>query len=259
MKRTVEIKGLKRGLYIQIDQEAALSDILENLDRILPGVELYRHSEFIGTRGKVLSYKEKAEIEEVLIKHIGRPPLSLEIVPPTTRTPSEIKIEEEVSKRVLAAYENEYGPKIKKLESELEMERQRNASLNDAVPEGAVAAAADDDYVEKRKNHVLIHYGTLRSGGSLRNKGDIVIIGDINAGAEAVSEGNIICIGKALGLVNAGAAGKKDAFILALHLAPTQIRITNLLAGPAAGKKYKPKDVPQVARIVNGKIKIEEV
>lgn len=51
---------------------------------------------------------------------------------------------------------------------------------------------------------MLFHEGTLRSGASLNYDGTIVILGDINAGAEVVATGNIICLGKALGLVHVG-------------------------------------------------------
>jgi septum site-determining protein MinC len=71
---------------------------------------------------------------------------------------------------------------------------------------------------------------TLRSGQTLRHPGHIVIIGDVNPGAEVVAGGDIVVWGRVRGLVHAGALGDEDAVICALDLAPTQLRIGGHIA-----------------------------
>ena len=71
---------------------------------------------------------------------------------------------------------------------------------------------------------------TLRSGQTLRHPGHIVIIGDVNPGAEIVAGGDIVVWGRMRGTVHAGALGDDDAVICALELAPTQLRIGGHIA-----------------------------
>ncbi len=77
---------------------------------------------------------------------------------------------------------------------------------------------------------VLLLKETLRSGRSIYHEGDIVIVGDVNAGAEVMAEGDVIVWGRLRGLVHAGALGKDTAVICALDLSPTQLRIGSQIA-----------------------------
>lgn len=60
-------------------------------------------------------------------------------------------------------------------------------------------------------------------------------------------------------MLHAGASGDERAFIVALHFAPTQIRIARYVSGPANGKKYKANGVPRIAQLVDEKIVLEDV
>ncbi len=71
---------------------------------------------------------------------------------------------------------------------------------------------------------------TVRNGQRVECKEDIVIIGDVNAGAEVIAGGSIIVIGKLRGLVHAGAFGRKDVCIVATALLPQQVRIAGKIA-----------------------------
>ncbi|MDX1665015.1 MAG: septum site-determining protein MinC, partial [Candidatus Promineifilaceae bacterium] len=68
---------------------------------------------------------------------------------------------------------------------------------------------------------------TLRSGRSVTHEGHVVILGDVNPGAEVIATGNVVVWGRLRGMVHAGAAGDEEAIICALELAPTQLRIGN--------------------------------
>ena len=73
------------------------------------------------------------------------------------------------------------------------------------------------------------HHGSLRSGQKLEFEGSIVIIGDVNAGAEVVAGDNIAVLGVLRGLAHAGAKGNRKAIIVASSLNTTQIRISNIV------------------------------
>ena len=78
-------------------------------------------------------------------------------------------------------------------------------------------------------SETLFHKGSLRSGQKLEVEGSIVVIGDVNSGAEVIAADNIIVIGKLRGLAHAGAKGNKEAIIAASTLDAVQLRISNIV------------------------------
>ena len=73
------------------------------------------------------------------------------------------------------------------------------------------------------------HRGSLRSGKKLEAEGSLVIIGDVNAGAEVIASDNIVVLGALRGLAHAGAKGNKQAIIAAGLVDTVQIRIANVV------------------------------
>ena len=70
---------------------------------------------------------------------------------------------------------------------------------------------------------------SLRSGQKLEFEGSIIIIGDVNDGAEVIAEDNIVVIGNLRGLAHAGAKGNMDAVIAAHSIDSPQIRIGTVI------------------------------
>ena len=70
---------------------------------------------------------------------------------------------------------------------------------------------------------------SLRSGQREEYTGSLVIIGDVNSGAEVIAGGNIVVVGTLRGRAHAGANGNKKAIISANTVEPTQVRISNML------------------------------
>ncbi len=96
---------------------------------------------------------------------------------------------------------------------------------------------------------------TLRSGQSIHYSGHVVVLGDVNPGAEIVAGGNVIVWGRLKGTVHAGAAGDEGAIVCALDLAPTQLRIASYIAiSPDRRKKIK----PEMVRVSDGQLVAEE-
>lgn len=71
--------------------------------------------------------------------------------------------------------------------------------------------------------------GALRSGQKMETEGSLVILGDVNSGAEVVAGDNIVVLGALRGLAHAGAKGNKQAIIAAGVLDTVQIRIANIV------------------------------
>ncbi|MFT5197085.1 MAG: septum site-determining protein MinC [Cellvibrionaceae bacterium] len=108
----------------------------------------------------------------------------------------------------------------------------------------------------KEGANAIVLSETIRSGRSIYYDGHIIIMGDVNPGAEIVAEGNIIVWGKLSGLVHAGASGDSKATVSALDLSPTQLRIADRITiAPPPDKKRAPS--PETAHIKNGQIVAE--
>jgi septum site-determining protein MinC len=101
-------------------------------------------------------------------------------------------------------------------------------------------------------DEALLRQGTLRSGQSVRYPGHVVVIGDVNPGAEIVAGGHIVVWGKLRGTVHAGAMGDDEAMICALDLSPTQLRIASYITRSPEERRRKP--TPEVAAVCNGQI-----
>ncbi len=117
-------------------------------------------------------------------------------------------------------------------------------------------AAQPPSRAERQANEeeaIFIHR-TMRSGASVHFEGHVVVLGDVNPGAEIVAGGNIMVWGKLRGMVHAGAAGNNDAVVCALLLSPTQLRIGDKIAiSPADGRKSD----PEMAVVRDGKVVAE--
>jgi len=100
---------------------------------------------------------------------------------------------------------------------------------------------------------------TLRSGQSIRYPGHVVIMGDVNPGAEVVAGGNILVFGSLRGVAHAGAFGNTKAVVTAFRLRPTQLRIArHITRAPDVIDEDSSPQQPEVARISSGTVVIEK-
>jgi septum site-determining protein MinC len=96
------------------------------------------------------------------------------------------------------------------------------------------------------------HRGTVRGGQTLQQVGNIVVVGDVNPGAELVASGDIVVFGVLRGIAHAGAQGDRAARVAAIELAPTQLRIATHIAAGDGGARREPEE----ARIEGDRIVI---
>ena len=73
------------------------------------------------------------------------------------------------------------------------------------------------------------HRGTLRAGQTMEVEGSLVILGDVNSGAEVMATENIVVLGALRGLAHAGAKGNTQAIIAAGLMDCVQLRIANVV------------------------------
>ena len=86
------------------------------------------------------------------------------------------------------------------------------------------------DYLQSKRDSALLVKSTCRSGEIIRYQGDVVVLGDVNPGAEVLAAGDIVVFGSLRGFAHAGAEGNTKATIVALSLDSPRIQI-----GPHVG------------------------
>ena len=88
--------------------------------------------------------------------------------------------------------------------------------------------ALNDKLMELNSQTGQFYRGTLKRGDCLESEASIVIIGNVDHGARVTAKGNVIVLGELKGTVTAGVSGNPQAVVMALDMAPLQIRIGDL-------------------------------
>ncbi len=109
----------------------------------------------------------------------------------------------------------------------------------DDISEDVVTFDWNKNTVEGRTK---FYRGTMRSGSQINFKGNVVIMGDVNPGAEVIATGNILITGILKGTVHAGCKGNRNAIVTAQGIYPTQLRIADIITVPPSSKVEKIKN-----------------
>jgi septum site-determining protein MinC len=130
------------------------------------------------------------------------------------------------------------------IERTAEKVREAGGAIHDVRPPTAVMQARGETVIVAR---------TVRSGGRIESTGSVVVLGDVNAGAEIIANDDIIVVGALRGLAHAGAGGNEKAVIWAERIVSPQLRIGNALAqaGEVGGTG---ESGPEVAHLKDGVI-----
>jgi septum site-determining protein MinC len=126
-------------------------------------------------------------------------------------------------------------------------------------PRGEPRPERDEGQLETKVEDadlVVLVRRTLRSGQVIQHRGHVVVIGDVNPGAEIIAGGDVIVWGKLRGIVHAGAIGDDGAVVCALSLMPLQLRIGNHIARAPEGREGLPGR-PEMASVLDGEIVAE--
>ncbi len=111
---------------------------------------------------------------------------------------------------------------------------QSNEHIEQQVEAQETKEETDEEIAEKKNEPenlpTLYLRKTIRSGQSISSDGNIVVIGDVNPGAEIIAKGDITVWGILGGIAHAGSNGNNYARIRALKLNPVQIRIGEIFA-----------------------------
>ena len=104
----------------------------------------------------------------------------------------------------------------------------------------------------------VVKTGMVRSGQVLHHQGDLLFLGDVNPGGTITATGDIYILGALRGTAHAGVEGNEDAIIAASYLAPTQLRISDMISRPPDEWETR-ETVMEFAYLQNGSMQIDKI
>ncbi|MGN8645654.1 septum site-determining protein MinC [Gracilibacillus sp. HCP3S3_G5_1] len=106
--------------------------------------------------------------------------------------------------------------------------RKHNKLVVDKIASNVILK--EDALKWKEETDVNLHNKIIRSGQVLEINGDLLLVGDVNPGGKIVATGNIFVLGNLRGIAHAGVKGNRDAIIAAANMAPSQLRIAEVIS-----------------------------
>ncbi|GAC1619368.1 MAG: septum site-determining protein MinC [Ktedonobacteraceae bacterium] len=224
----IAIKGTRNGLLLTLEPETPFSDLLGALaDRLAEAPAFFRGASLsVDTSRRRLLVSERRQLEDLLSYYY------MSVAP----------IEQGKTKT-----------------TRKEAPRTITLQIEETPPveprEAPVTKEIQDARDPRESNDTLFLRRTVRSGQAIQHHSSIVVMGDVNPGAEIVAGGDIIVWGALRGMVHAGYPDNANALVCSLLLSPVQLRIAHLLSRPPEGFEAQPR--PEIASIKNGQIVVE--
>jgi septum site-determining protein MinC len=237
---SVIIKGVREGLLLILDDDAAFPTILTELtERINANPGFFKGAGITINSGRRIIDRPEFDVLYGMLTRNGMRVLSLVSLSAQSRMVAESY---GVTSRPPSFAAGDTG-------GSLGLKGRGNPQPADASATDSVSEAGAGIFL--RCN--------LRPGQSVRYGGDVCVLGDVEPGAEVVADGDIVVWGSLHGVAHAGASGDDEAVICALDLSPTQLGIAGVISrfpGSAerAGEAVRP---PELARIEAGRMVVE--
>jgi len=223
----IAIKGTRNGLLLTLEPETPFSELLNALSyRLSEAPGFFRGASLaLDTRRRDLRTSERTQLEELLANY----QMSVISLEQTLKAKQEelVSVPPDIvlMPTITAEFQSEQAPE--------QIER--------------LDPRDSDDTLFLRR--------TIRSGQAIQHASNIVILGDVNPGAEIIASGDVLVWGVLRGMVHAGYPNNESAIVCSLLLAPVQLRIAHLLSRPPDG--YQIQARPEFASIKSGQIVVE--
>jgi septum site-determining protein MinC len=221
----IAIKGTRSGLLLTLEPETPFGELLTALaERLSEAPTFFRGASLtVDTSRRTLRVNERVQLEKLLANY------------QMSVTPLEKIVEQQQreAKRTIPLYLDE--PSLE------------TATVRTSEPVTQRDPRESDDTLFIRR--------TVRSGQAIHHNSNVVVLGDVNPGAEIVAGGDIIVWGVLRGMVHAGYPDNEQSVVCSLYLSPVQLRIAHLLSRPPEGFEAQPR--PEVAMIRQDQIVVE--
>ena len=225
------IKGLKEGTTFLLDDQVPFYEVMRAAEKELSRADgFFCNSQIILHFGsRLLSKEEWRDLKELLHKEGLLLRYAVALSP--------------ISREVL------YKEGVPVREATLTSSKSRDPASKSSPGETAA--------VRKESSTALYLRRSLRSGQKEVCEGNVLLVGDVNQGAEILAGGDVVVFGSLRGLVHAGYPDNSNAVVISLNLVPLQLRIGPLIARPEEGEGNRHIPQPEIARVQNERIIIE--
>jgi len=287
MKNSVVIKGMKSGIVIMLDKNLEYEKLKGDITQ-----KFKSSSKFLGNADVCVNFEGRKLSDEQVDDVLGviKENTDLNVVCVLSKDENEDKIyQEKIEENIKKSTDKRNLDIIKKAkqnlqkEKKLEEERKRfrqekeqyekEKKLEKQIEQAKLLASSkqalsdedkacnEEDFINKFNPCTIgrLHIGGLRSGQAIEMDTSVVVIGDVNHGANIVAKGNVIVLGTLYGNVYAGSDGAEDAFVIALKMQATQIRIGNVIARSSDSQEEVREKDAKVAYVEDGRIYIEKI
>ncbi|MCL5997600.1 MAG: septum site-determining protein MinC [Chloroflexi bacterium] len=231
----ISIKGLRQGLLVVFDESPWLSQLRELESKLNANSHFFKGGQIaLDVKTLLLTADELQRAQTLLQQYDVTLWAVLSQNESTNETAHKLGFSDTLS-----------GPPTQ-FAGEGEEHEQDGTAGGNAITEGT------DGLLVRRR---------VRSGQVLRHPGHIVVIGDVNPGAQLIAGGDIIVWGKLQGVAHAGALGDSGAMICALELTPSLIKIADAARGSVNGRlsdghRRSRSRKPEMARLEQEEINI---
>lgn len=247
---------VENGFIVDLASAKKTSEIIYELSRILDIPEAKNKnvclklgsiplsaSELISIKALIETMESEIEfistsspVTEAAAKDLGIEVSKFENVVPALNIEASDEDNQTVNEELETALDKIFGEGD--FEERYPEEEVQETSKDDEEKEVVVEEVEDAlDYEEVKRNNreteklpTLYIHRTLRSGQSLTSEGNVVVIGDVNPGAEIIAKGDITVWGVLGGIAHAGSDGNTYSRIRALKLNAIQLRIGDIFA-----------------------------
>ena len=231
----IAIKGTRNGLLLTLEPETPFSELLNALShRLSEAPGFFRGGSLaLDTRHRDLRISERTQLEELLANY-----------------------QMSVTSLEQTLIVKQHEPEV--ISSEVGIEPSIDVSVETTITAEILSEqppALIDKLDPRDSDDTLFLRRTIRSGQAIHHSSNVVILGDVNPGAEIVASGDILVWGALRGMVHAGYPNNESAIVCSLVLAPVQLRIAHLLSRPPDGFQVQAR--PEFATIKSGQIVVE--
>ncbi len=235
----VTIKGTAGGLLCRLldDETIAFSDLLAELsDRLAGGEKFFRKGRFTVELGNRSLFKDDFD---GMLEIFNRFDISIEAV-------------------ISGVQSTRSQAKLAGIPSNLPNNQNTRPALVAEGQPGKNSAGGRGGVQPFDSAEAYFIRRTVRSGQVIRHHTDVIILGDVNAGAQVIAGGSVIVWGTVRGRIDAGQnAGGEGAVICALSLRPTQLGIHNVVAMGNDDALKDPDVGPEMASLQDGTIVLD--
>lgn len=252
-KEIVSFKGTRQGILMSISEEESFSKALRELEHKFEANRDF----FTGSPISLdLGWREIEEEDlEDLLSYFEKKKLKLLGVISTSLNTRRI-CENRGLKVIIGrlGLADHHGSQRMRKKQEASTHRERREEKREDTREDTVTIPLKEI---KASDDTIIIRKTLRSGQSVEYYGNVVIMGDINPGAEVKAGRDLIVLGALRGIAHAGLRNYNgDSVIIALKFQPTQVRISDCMINKFDGKLTRGKH-PVIVSLKNGRMAFE--